>query len=583
MRKTKIICTLGPSTDNEEVLKQLILSGMDVARFNFSHQDIPRHQQRFDMIKKMREQLNLPIATLLDTKGPEVRIKTFEKEKVHLTPGNTFTLTTRDIPGDENIVSITYADLPKDIHIGTKVLIDDGLIELNVENIQNGTDIICKVLNGGDISNNKGVNVPGVRFSMPYVSEKDYNDIVFGIKCGFDFIAASFTRSAEDILEIRKILDEHNCDNIRIIAKIENRDGVDNIDDILRVSDGIMIARGDMGVEIPLEEIPVLQKMLIKKGYKAGKQVITATQMLESMMKNPRPTRAESTDVANAIYDGTSAIMLSGETAAGLYPVEALKTMACIAQRAESDIDYIKRFRMYEGNEAPNVTNAISHATCTTAHDLGASAIITVTKSGQTARMISKFRPLSPIIGCTTFPHVQRQMNLSWGVIPLLVEEKQSTDELFEHAVEVSVKNHLVGNGDLVVITAGIPLGISGTTNMLKVHIVGDVLVSGTGISQKSVCGNLCVCRTEEEALRNFRKGDILVVPQTSNKLLKIMKQASGIVTEQDGLNSHAAIVGLALDIPVVIGAQNATSILKSGTTVTLDESRGIVCGGSKK
>ena len=378
-------------------------------------------------------------------------------------------------------------------------------------------------------------------------------------------------------------LEKHNCHKIRIIAKIENSGGVANIDEIIRVSDGIMVARGDLGVEIPLEEIPIIQKKLIKKASSAGLQVITATQMLDSMIKNPRPTRAETTDVANAIYDGTSAIMLSGETAAGLYPIQAVKTMAKIAERTERDINYIEQFRTRNIHERPNVTAAISHATCTTAHDLGAVAIITVTQSGRTARMISRYRPNCPIISGTTDSTVLRQMNLSWGVIPILIEEKHSTDDLFEHVVDVARKNNLVKDGDLVVITTGVPLGVSGTTNLLKVQLVGDILVSGLGVTKGSVCGNLCVCQNEVEALRNYKEGDILVIPETSNELLPLMKSASAIITERDGKNSHAAVVGLALDKPVIIAAQNATKLLKSGTAVTVDASRGIVFCGVEK
>jgi len=417
---------------------------------------------------------------------------------------------------------------------------------------------------------------------MPYISEKDKSDIIFGVKTGFDFIAASFARSADDIIQVRQILDSQNCHSIKIIAKIENAEGVSNIDDILRVSDGIMIARGDMGVEIPFEEVPVLQKKLIKKGYNCGKLVITATQMLDSMMKNPRPTRAEATDVANAIYDGTSAIMLSGETAAGAYPIESVKTMSLIAKRAENDIDYQKRFYRRDNISAPDVTNAISHATVTTAYDLGAAAIITVTQSGQTARMISKYRPEMQIIGCTSVETTYRQINMSWGVTPLLIEQQNNSDDLFTHAVESAKNAGLVKNGDLVVITAGVPVGISGTTNLIKVHVVGDVLVSGHGINKLSTRGNLCVARNEAEALANFKQNDILVIPQTSNNLLSLLKKASAVVTEQKGLNSHAAIVGLALDIPVIIGAERATEILKSGTNVLVDCERGMVCNTSK-
>ncbi len=582
MRKTKIICTLGPATDTEDVLKQLMLSGMNVARLNFSHQTAIEQKVRSDAVKKMREELELPVALLLDTKGPEIRVKDFNQAKITLKAGGKFTLTSRDIVGDETIASVTFQNLPQEVSAGARILIDDGLIELKVESCTE-TDIHCAILNGGTISSHKGINVPGIKLSLPFISAKDKEDIAFAVKEDFDFIAASFTRSAQDIIELRTELEKHNCHKIRIIAKIENSDGVENIDEIIRVSDGIMVARGDLGVEIALQEIPVIQKQLIKKAYNAGKQVITATQMLDSMMKNPRPTRAEATDVANAIYDGTSAIMLSGETAAGDYPIGSLKTMALIAERTERDIDYKARFDKRDFYERPNVTSAISHATCTTAHDLGAVAIITVSKSGRTARMISKYRPECPIISGTTDPTVQRQMNLSWGVVPIMVDEKNNTDELFDHVVDEARKHNLVKNGDLVVITAGVPLGVSGTTNLLKVQLVGDVLVSGTSVTKGSVCGNLCVCSDEDEAVRVFKTGDILVIPQTSNKILGIIKNASGIITESDGMNSHAAIVGLALDKPVIVAAEHATQILKSGTTVTLDAARGIVFSGVEK
>ncbi|HEX2986368.1 MAG TPA: pyruvate kinase [Caproiciproducens sp.] len=582
MRKTKIICTLGPATDNVDILRQLMLAGMNVARLNFSHSTHEEQKVRSDAVKKLREELNLPVALLLDTKGPEIRVKDFNQPKIQLKAGGKFTLTSRDIVGDETIASITFENLPKEVSPGSRILIDDGLIELKVD-FCSDTDIHCTVINGGVISAHKGINVPGIKLSLPFISAKDKEDIAFAVREDFDFIAASFTRSPQDIIELRTELEKLNCHKIKIIAKIENSDGVQNIDDIIRVSDGIMVARGDLGVEIPLQEIPVIQKMLIKKAYNAGKQVITATQMLDSMIKNPRPTRAEATDVANAIYDGTSAIMLSGETAAGEYPVIALKTMALIAERTERDIDYKARFAKRDYNEQPNVTSAISHATCTTAHDLGAVAIITVSKSGRTARMISKYRPECPIISGTTDPTVQRQMNLSWGVVPIMVDEKDNTDSLFDHVVDVARTHGLVKDGDLVVITAGVPLGVSGTTNLLKVQLVGDVLVSGTVVTKGSVCGNLCVCDSEDDLLKKFKDRDIVVLPQTSNKVLNILKNASGIITEAGGLNSHAAIVGLALDKPVIVGAENATKILKSGTTVTLDASRGIVFSGVEK
>ena len=576
VRKTKIICTMGPATDDDNILRLLIEGGMNVARINMSHGTHEQQKVRVDKIKKMREELKMPVALLLDTKGPEIRTGKFKNGKELLETGQMFTFTTNDCEGDNKCCSITFKSLPDDLKIGDKILVDDGLIEMVVHNLTRNS-IECKVINEGYIASHKGINVPGVSLSLPFISDVDKADIAFGVEQDFDFIAASFTRTPEDILQLRHELALNNCDNMRIIAKIENEEGVKNIDEIIRAADGIMVARGDMGVEIPLEEVPIIQKELIKKSYEAGKQVITATQMLDSMIKNPRPTRAETTDVANAIYDGTSAIMLSGETAAGEYPVESLHTMDIIARRTEKDIDYIGKFRRRDINERPDVTSAISHATCTTAHDLGAVAIMTVSKSGLTAREISKYRPACPIICGTTSPKVRRQMNLSWGVIPIMIEEQSNTDALFEHVVETSQKEGLVKNGDLAVITAGIPLGVSGTTNMLKVHLVGDVLVAGTSINAKDYCGHLCVCHTEEEAQLNFNAGDILVISKTSNNILPLLKTAGAIITEEDGASSHGAIVAMALDKPAIIGAKNATKLLKTGTTVKLDGSRGLV------
>lgn len=473
MRKTKIICTLGPSTDNDDVLRELFLSGMDVARFNFSHGDHAEHMGRLTRVEALRKELGIPVATLLDTKGPEIRIGNFkDNKKIQLKEGQTFTLTSRAVEGDETIVSITYPNLIYDVEAGTTILIDDGLVEMTVMEIVE-TDIVCLVKNSGVISNKKGVNVPGVHLSMPFISDKDREDILFGIQHKYDFIAASFVRTADDVKEIRKMLNKHNSQT-KIIAKIENIHGVEHIDEIIEVSDGIMIARGDMGVEIPYEEVPVLQKMIIKKVYNAGKQVITATQMLDSMMKNPRPTRAETTDVANAIYDGTSAIMLSGETAAGAYPVEALKTMVKIAMRAEADIDYKKRFRMNDACHNQDITDAISRATVTTAHDLNAKMIITVTTSGKTARMISRYRPDCQIMGCTTDPVVCRQLNMAWGVTPLLVAVEHDTFELFDHVIQAVEDAGYLNDGEMAVLTAGVPLGTSGTTNIIKVQVAGS-------------------------------------------------------------------------------------------------------------
>ena len=469
MRKTRIVCTLGPSSNTYETVKALALAGMNVARFNFSHGTQESHLETFRVVSRVRSELHMPIATLLDTKGPEIRLKTFANGPVILKEGGQFTLTTREVPGDESIVSITHMNLPHDLGQQTRILIDDGLVELHVES-KTDTDIITRVVSGGQISDRKGVNVPGVRFSMPYISDRDKDDVLFGIRSGFDYIAASFVRGAEDVQALRQLLDENGGAHVRIIAKIENADGVAHIDEIIEASDAVMIARGDMGVEIPFEEIPIIQKRMIKAATMAGRQVITATQMLESMVHNPRPTRAEITDVANAIYDGTSATMLSGETASGKYPVEAVKTMARIAERAENDIDYRKRFlerSMAESSET--ITDAISHATCLIALNMHAAAIVTVTKSGTTAKMISRFRPNMPIIACTPDASTYRQLSLSWGVTPVLIGEERITDVLFEHAVDASVDTGIISKGDLVVLTAGVPLSISGTTNLIKV------------------------------------------------------------------------------------------------------------------
>lgn len=472
LRKTKIICTLGPATEDEAVLRRLMLGGMNAARFNFSHCTHEDAAKKLEAVTRLRRELGLPIATILDTKGPEIRVKTFQNGPIELEAGATFTLTTREVEGDDKIVSITYKDLPKDLKAGARVLIDDGLVEMRADHVSE-TDIVCTVLNGGRVSNHKGINVPGTKLSMPFISEQDRSDIIFGIENGFDYIAASFTRSAEDILEIRHILKEYECHSMNIIAKIENMEGVENIDEILRVVDGIMVARGDMGVEIPLEDVPVLQKQLIQKSYLAGKQVVTATQMLDSMIRNPRPTRAEVSDVANAVFDGTSCVMLSGETASGKYPIEALSTMVNTVTAAEEAIDYWGRFR--ERSLLPvvsGISDAITHSCCLTAMDLNASAILAATRSGYTAKVISRFRPACPIVALCQNESTRRQLAISWGVHPYLSGEVDSTDRMFSLAVDVARKENAVQIGDTVVITAGVPLGQSGTTNLIKAQIV---------------------------------------------------------------------------------------------------------------
>lgn len=575
IRKTKIVCTMGPNLFEKHLIAPLMKAGMNVARFNFSHGTYETHQHYYDEVCRIRDELGLPVATMLDTKGPEIRVRSFKNGRVTLQNGQLFTLTTDEVEGDEERVSITYKELPQDIAVGSSILIDDGLIGMQVERID-GADIVCRVLNGGVVSNNKGVNIPNAHLSMPFISEKDHQDILFAIKNGYDFIAASFTRCADDIMQIRHILQENNCHTINIIAKIENMEGVENIDEILRVVDGVMVARGDLGVEVPLEDVPSLQKKLIQRGIAAGKPVITATQMLDSMIKNPRPTRAEATDVANAIYDGTSAIMLSGESAVGAYPVEAVETMVRIALRAEADMDYIRRFSR-DTSASTDVTNAISHATVTSAHDLNASAIITVTKSGSTARILSRYRPACVIVGCTTEKHVWRQLALSWGTVPLMIAEESNTDDLFEHAVDAAVQNGLVHDGELVVLTAGVPLGISGTTNLMKVHVVGHLLSRGLGLHGGKVLAPLCVIRNLEKDAKNFNTGDVIVCHQTTREMFSMLRKSSAIVLEDDNPEGHGAIAGMSLDIPVIIGAKNATNILKSGAVVTVDGEKGTV------
>ena len=472
MRKTKIVCTLGPATDNDKVLEQLMMNGMDVARCNFSHGTHADHKSRMDKIKKIRKQCDKQVAILLDTKGPEIRTGDFENGTVHVVTGQTFTLTQdRSLIGNSEKAAITFPELYKDVQVGTVILIDDGLIKMEVEKID-GTDIICRVKNDGKISNHKGVNVPDYHINMPYMSKQDKEDIIFGIEQDVDYIAASFTRTADDVRELRQFLNDNGGNDINIIAKIENSEGILNVDEIIEEADAVMVARGDMGVELPEEEVPIIQKMIIKKVYEAGKQVIIATQMLESMITNPRPTRAETTDVANAIYDGTSAIMLSGETAAGKYPAEAVAIMAKIAERTEMDINYRQRFYNNHREHRSDITEAVCHATCMTAYELGAKSILTVTKSGRSARMISKYRPDCMITAGSTEEKVVRQLNMSWGVAPVLIKEKDDVLELFDYAVEVAKEKALVEKGDIVVITSGVPLGKSGTTNMIKVHTV---------------------------------------------------------------------------------------------------------------
>ena len=571
MRKTKIVCTLGPATDRDGILREMLLAGMNVARFNFSHGSHEEHKGRLDALKVLREELQLPVAAMLDTRGPEIRLKTFAAGSIQLRTGQEFTLTTENIVGDQDRCAITYSDLPQDVRAGDTILLDDGLVRLTVlETLP--TAIRCRVENDGVMKDRKGVNVPNVRLSMPYMSQRDREDILFGVQQGFDYIAASFVRTAADVREIRRLLDQQNS-SIQIIAKIENQEGVSNVADILAAADGIMVARGDMGVEIDFTEIPIIQKEIIAQCVACGKPVITATQMLDSMMEHPRPTRAEITDVANAIYDGTSAIMLSGETAAGKYPVEAIQTMDAIAQRTESDINYAKRMRNMANQGRLSIAAATAHAACTTAMDIGADAILTVSKSGTTARLVSRFRPGTTVAALLMDPQVQRQMALYWGVVPLTMPRASSTDELVEFAVQAAEETALVKQGDLVVVTAGVPVGVSGTTNMIRVRQVGGSLLNAIGIGDKKAVGPLCVCHTLEEVADKFRPGSVLVVPYTTNDLLPYVRQAAAVISEEASGDGHTATIGLTLDIPVIVGASGATRHL----VVSVDCARGMV------
>ena len=577
MRKTKIICTLGPSTDKDGVLRELIANGMNVARFNFSHGSHEEHKGRLDLLKSLREELGKPVAALLDTKGPEIRLKDFKNGTEMLEAGQTFTLTTRDVEGTKEICSITYKDLPQDVAPGGTIMLDDGLIKLQIQTV-NDTDIVCTVLNNGKIKNKKGVNVPGVHLSMPYMSQRDRDDIIFGAQQGFDFIAASFVRTAQDVYDIRNLLNEYDSD-IRIIAKIENREGVNNIDSILAAADAVMVARGDLGVEIDFTELPGIQKNIIERSFSFGKPIVTATQMLDSMIVNPRPTRAEISDVANAIYDGTSAIMLSGETAAGAYPVDALKTMSAIAERTEQE-NHARFVPLTENTGKISVSDATAHAACLTAKDVNAAAIVTVSESGNTARLLSKYRPEQPIIACVMKEQVQRQLALSWGITPLMMSLAHSTDELIEMSTALAKENGYLHNGELAVVTAGVPVGVSGTTNMIKIHMVGNCLATGVGVGPENndvASGKACVCRTMDEVRAKFKPGMVLVVPSTSNEMLSFVRDAAALVVEEPGLNSHAAIAGKALLKPTVVGAAGATSHIRDGLMVAVDCAHGSV------
>lgn len=581
MRKTKIVCTIGPASESIDIIKKLIENGMDVARLNFSHGNYEEHKQRIENIRQASKELNKPVAILLDTQGPEIRTKTFKGGEAHLNRGDIVYITMEDVEGTNERFTVTYKGLINDVEIGTIISIDDGLIELEVLEIDHyRNEIKTVVKNSGVVKDRKGVNVPNASLNLPSLTDKDVSDIKFGIEQNVDFIAASFIREHRDVLVIKKLLEENNGSHIQIISKIENRDGVDNFDKILEVSYGIMVARGDLGVEIPPEEVPLVQKDLIHRCNLAGKPVITATQMLDSMQWDPRPTRAEASDVANAILDGTDAIMLSGETAAGEFPVEAVKMMNVIAQKTEPALDHVSLFEKRAKSISLTITDAISQSVTQTAQSLGVSAIITPTQSGHTARMISKYRPQAPIIAVTFSEHIFRHLLLVWGVYPVLSERIETTDELLDNAVNKGLEMKFFSQGSKVIITAGVPVGVSGTTNLMKVHVIGNIVAKGEGIGRKHAFGKAIVSNDPNDAMNRLQEGDILVTTATDIDMMPAIEKASGIVTEQGGLTSHAAIVGLSLGIPVIVGVDNATNLIKDGDDITIDGSTGHIYEG---
>ncbi len=578
MRRTKIVCTLGPSTDDADVLTGMLKAGMNVARINFSHGNQDIHRKRIEEARKIAGELGKNLAVLVDTRGPEIRIKSFVEESVHLEEGRYFTLTAEEIQGNEEKVSVTYKHLPADVVPGDTILLDDGLIELEV--LETGErEVTFRVRFGGELRNGNGINIPGTDLNLPVISPEDKDDILFALNMEVDFIAASFIRNRKDVLDIRNLLEEEGKEKVQIVSKIENQRGVDNFSSILEVSDGIMVARGDLGVEIPVEDVPLVQKYIVEECNRAGKPVITATQMLESMMQSPRPTRAEASDVANAIFDGTDSVMLSGETAVGKYPVESTETMSRIAKRTEQGLLYEQLLEYFEQAMEKTVTDAISYATCHTAQELGASAIITSTQSGYTARMVSKYRPKAPIIAVTPLKEVTRALALSWGVHPVTCHPIHSTDEMFDVAMASSLKAELIQRGDLVVITAGLPVGVSGTTNLLRVETVGEIMARGTGIGKAAVSGRALVVSSREE-LQNAGEDHIVVTTSVDKSYVPYLSKVRGIVAGEGGLTSPAALIAINLGIPAIVGVENACELVSSGETITLDGTRGLLYRG---
>lgn len=579
MRKTKIVCTIGPASESIDTLVKLMNAGMNVARLNFSHGNFAEHEERIKNIRKAEQMTGKKIAILLDTKGPEIRTHNVQGGQISLKQGQQLIISMEEVLGTPEKISISYDGLVHDVKAGTTILLDDGLIGLEVISVHK-KEIVTKVLNSGILKDRKGVNIPNVRLNLPSMTKKDINDIKFGIEQGVDFIAPSFVRRASDVLEIRELLDREGGSEILLIPKIENQEGVDNVSEILEVADGLMVARGDLGVEIPAEEVPLVQKMLIKKCNEVAKPVITATQMLDSMQRNPRPTRAEASDVANAIFDGTDAIMLSGETAAGDYPVEAVQTMHNIAKRTEEALNYKELLSKHSVRHATTVTSEISKSVAHTAYDLNAAAILTPTESGHTARVTAKYRPKSPIIAVTSNEKVLRRLALVWGVYAEKGDNASSTDEMLDIAVKTALENNYIKHGDLVIITAGVPVGEAGTTNLMKVHVIGEVIAKGQGIGRKTATGKVVTVKTSEEAIRNVHEGDIIVTLSTDKEMMPAIEKAAAIVTEEGGLTSHAAVVGLNLSKPVIVGVKDATKLFTTGEEITVDSARGDIYRG---
>ncbi|MBF2213722.1 pyruvate kinase [Staphylococcus epidermidis] len=580
MRKTKIVCTIGPASESEEMLEKLMNAGMNVARLNFSHGSHEEHKARIDTIRKVAKRLNKTIGLLLDTKGPEIRTHNMKDGLIVLEKGKEVIVSMDEVEGTPEKFSVTYENLINDVNIGSYILLDDGLVELQVKEINKDKgEVKCDILNTGELKNKKGVNLPGVKVNLPGITDKDADDIRFGIKENVDFIAASFVRRPSDVLDIRQILEEEKAE-ITIFPKIENQEGIDNIEEILEVSDGLMVARGDMGVEIPPESVPMVQKDLIRKCNKLGKPVITATQMLDSMQRNPRATRAEASDVANAIYDGTDAVMLSGETAAGQYPEEAVKTMRNIAVSAEAAQDYKKLLSDRTKLVQTSLVNAIGVSVAHTALNLNVKAIVAATESGSTARTISKYRPHSDIIAVTPSEKTARQCAIVWGVNPVVKEGRKTTDALLNNAVATAVETGRVSNGDLIIITAGVPTGEKGTTNMMKIHLVGDEIAKGQGVGRGSVVGHAIVADSASDLEGKDLSDKVIITNSVDETLVPYVEKAIGLITEENGITSPSAIIGLEKGIPTVVGVEQATKEIKNDMLVTLDASQGKVFEG---